>query len=308
MFKLIFYKILFLFFILISQSYGENVFIKVNVDDNIITNIDIKKEINYLIVLNPKLLELDENSKKEIAKKSIIKEIIKKKEIIKFIDFKKKNSLEDEMLKNLYNKSNTNQNEFEKILLEKDSYNIEEIKEKLKIEIFWNDLIYLKFKDQIKIDERELSKKIENLSDKDIKEYSLSEIVFEKKKDESLDVLMKRINSSIENIGFENTANIYSISDSAKFGGKIGSIKESNLSKKIIDEIDNLEQGQHSKVIQIGNNFLILKIDKIELKKLEIDKNKELEKMIKFETNRQLKQFSKIYFSKSKINYIINEK
>ncbi len=308
MFKLIFYKILFLFFISISQSYGENVFIKVNVDDNIITNIDIKKEINYLIVLNPKLLELDENSKEEIAKKSIIKEIIKKKEIIKFIDFKKKNSLEDEMLKNLYNKSNINQNEFEKILLEKDSYNIEEIKEKLKIEIFWNDLIYLKFKEQIKIDERELSKKIEKLSDKDIKEYSLSEIVFEKKKDESLDVLMKRINSSIESIGFENTANIYSISDSAKFGGKIGSIKESNLSKKIIDEIDNLKQGQHSKVIQIGNNFLILKIDRIDLKKLEIDKNKELEKMIKFETNRQLNKFSKIYFSKSKINYIINEK
>ncbi len=308
MFKLIFYKILFLFFILTSQSYSENVFIKVNVDDYIITNIDIKKEVNYLIVLNPKLLELDENSKKEIAKKSIINEIIKKKEIIKFIDFKKKNSLEDEMLKNLYNKSNINQNEFEKILLEKDSYNIEEIKEKLKIEIFWNDLIYLKFKEQIKIDERELSKKIEKLSDKDIKEYSLSEIVFEKNKDEDLDVLMKRINSSIESIGFENTANIYSISDSAKFGGKIGSIKESNLSKKIIDEINSLKQGQHSKTIQIGNSFLILKIDRIDLKKLEIDKNKELEKMIKFETNRQLKQFSKIYFSKSKINYIINEK
>ena len=308
MFKLIFYRILFLLFILTSQSHSENVFIKVNVDDEIITNIDIKKEINYLIVLNPKLLELDENSKKEIAQKSIINEIIKKKEIMKFIDFKKKNPLEGEMLENLYNKSNVNRNDFEKILLEKDSYNIGEIKEKLKIEIFWNDLIYLKFKEQIKIDEKELSKKIEKLSDKDIKEYSLSEIVFEKNKDQDLDVLIKKINSSIENIGFENTANIYSISDSAKFGGKIGSIKESNLSKKIIENIDDLKQGQYSQVIQIGNNFLILKIDKIEFKKLEIDKNKELEKMIKFETNRQLNQFSKIYFSKSKINYIINEK
>ena len=30
-------------------------------------------------------------------------------------------------------------------------------------------------------------------------------------------------------------------------------------------------------------------------------------KMIKFETNKQLNQFSKIYFDKSKINYSINE-
>ncbi len=308
MFKKIFYRILFLFFIFIPQSYGENIFIKVNVDDEIITNIDIKKEVDYLIILNPKLLELDESKKNEIAKKSIINEIIKKKEIEKFMDFKKKNPLEEEMLKNLYNKSNINQNDFQKILLEKDSYDLEEIKKKIKIEIFWNDLIYLKFKDQIKVDEKELKKKIELLSDKEIKEYSLSEILFEKNKDEELDILIERINSSIKNIGFENTANIYSISDSAKFGGKIGSIKETNLSKKIIDEIKNLKDGEHSKVIQIGNNFLILKIDKSELIKIAIDENKELEKMIKFETNKQLNQFSKIYFSKSKMNYTINEK
>ena len=129
-----------------------------------------------------------------------------------------------------------------------------------------------------------------------------------KKKNKSLEELIKKINSSIASIGFENTANIYSIADSAKFGGKIGSIKQSNLSKKIIDEIENLEEGQISQVIQIGNNFLILKIDKSKVIKQKIDKNKELEKMIKFETNKQLNQFSKIYFSKSKMNYTINEK
>ena len=179
---------------------------------------------------------------------------------------------------------------------QKKSYTLDEIKEKIKIEIFWNDLIYLKFQKQIKIDKDELINTIEKLSDKEIKEYSLSEIVFEKNKDQQLDLLIKKINSSITDIGFENTANIYSISESAKFGGKIGSIKETNLSKRIIEKIKNLEIGQYSEIIQIGNNFMILKIDNIELKKLKIDKNKELEKMIKFETNRQLKQFSKIYF------------
>ena len=308
MMKLTFYRILFIFLFFTSQSYSENAFIKVYVDNDIITNIDIKREADYLTLLNPRLFELDENRKYEIAKKSLINEIIKKKEITKFIDLNKKNPLEEEMLKNLFTKLNMSQQDFEKVLLEKKSYTIKEIKEKLKIEIFWNDLIYLKFQNQIRIDKEKLQKKIERLSDKEIKEYSLSEIVFEKKKDQKLETIIKKINSSISDIGFENTANIYSIADSAKFGGSIGSIKESNLSKKIINKIENLKEGQHSKVIQINNNFLILKIDKIELIKLEINKNEELEKMIKFETNRQLNQFAKIYFSKSKINYIINEK
>ena len=307
MMKLTFYRILFIFLFFTSQSYSENAFIKVYIDNDIITNIDIKKEADYLTLLNPRLLELDENRKYEIAKKSLINEIIKKKEITKFIDLNKKNPLEEEMLKNLFTKLNMSQQDFEKVLLEKKGYTIKEIKEKLKIEIFWNDLIYLKFQNQIRIDKEKLQKKIERLSDKEIKEYSLSEIVFEKKKDQKLESIIKKINSSISDIGFENTANIYSISDSAKFGGSIGSIKESNLSKKIINKIEGLKEGQHSKVIQINNNFLILKIDKIELIKLEINKNEELEKMIKFETNRQLNQFAKIYFSKSKINYIINE-
>ena len=308
MMKLTFYRILFIFLFFTSQSYSENAFIKVYVDNDIITNIDIKREADYLTLLNPRLFELDENSKYEIAKKSLINEIIKKKEITKFIDLNKKNPLEEEMLKNLFTKLNMSQENFEKVLLEKKSYTIKEIKEKLKIEIFWNDLIYLKFQNQIRIDKEKLQKKIKRLSDKEIKEYSLSEIVFEKKKDQKLETIIKKINSSISDIGFENTANIYSIADSAKFGGSIGSIKESNLSKKIINKIEGLKEGQHSKVIQINNNFLILKINKIELIKLEINKNEELEKMIKFETNRQLNQFAKIYFSKSKINYIINEK
>jgi peptidyl-prolyl cis-trans isomerase SurA len=49
-------------------------------------------------------------------------------------------------------------------------------------------------------------------------------------------------------------------------------------------------------------------IDDIKFTKITIDKDLELKKLIDFEMNRQLNQFSKIYFNKSKINYIINEK
>ena len=68
-----------------------------------------------------------------------------------------------------------------------------------------------------------------------------------------------------------------------------------------------MTEGQFTDVIQVGNNYLILKIEKIKLNEITINKNQELNKMVKFETNKQLNQFSKINFDKSKINYSINE-
>ena len=65
--------------------------------------------------------------------------------------------------------------------------------------------------------------------------------------------------------------------------------------------------GDHTDTIKFGKNYLILKIDQIETSQITIDKKKELEKLIKSESNKQLNQFSRIYFDKSKINYSINE-
>ena len=304
--KKIFLILLFFF----SGTYvfsNENVFISVYVDDKIITNIDIKKESEYLKILNPNLEKLEVNKIRELAKKSLINEIIKKEEINKFLDLKKNNPLENEMLDNLYNKLNVDQNSFKNILINNKSYTLNEVKEKLKVEIFWNDLIYLRYKNQIKIDKDSLSNKIASLSNNEVKEYSFLKIIFEKNKDENLDVLIGKIKNSISEIGFNNTANIYSISDSSKFGGKIGWVEETSLSKKITNELDNLKIGEYTNIIQIGNNFLILMVDDIKFKKLSINKEDELKKMIKFETNKQLTQFSKIFFNKSKINSTIND-
>ena len=150
-------------------------------------------------------------------------------------------------------------------------------------------------------------RKINNLDKSTRKEYFLSEIVFEKKRDIDFKQHSQEIIKSIEEVGFNNTANIYSISDSAKLGGKIGWVDENNLSEIIYQEVENLTEGQFTDVIQVGNNYLILKIEKIKLNEITINKNQELNKMVKFETNKQLNQFSKIYFDKSKMNYSINE-
>ena len=136
-----------IFFIPINTSYSNsNVYIITKIDNEIITNQDIIKESEYLKILNPSLSQLENDKITKLAKKSLIKEIIKKKEISKFIDLNKDNMFVDDYLKNLFYKLNyKNVNEFEKELEIKKNYTIEQIKEKIKIELFWNELIYQKY-------------------------------------------------------------------------------------------------------------------------------------------------------------------
>ncbi len=305
-------KILFiclsLIIILTTKIQANNIFIKTTVNDQIITNYDIKKESEYLKILNPNLSNLDENQILSLAKNSLINEIIKKKEFERIFDIKEENTLVDEYLKNLYTKLNfDNELDFKNSLSDKNNYSLDEIKEKIKIEILWNEFIFLKYRNQVKINKTVFIKKIEDMSNVERIEYLLSEIVF-KKKNEDINLLIKEIETSINEIGFNNTANIYSISESSKFGGKIGWISESNLSEIIFNSLKKIDEGQLTNVLQIGNNFIILKIEEKRSKKVSINKNEELNKMIKFETNKQLNQYSQIYFNKAKLNYSINEK
>ena len=288
---------------------SNNVYIFATINDKIITNYDIEKEGEYLKMLNPNLTNLNEKKIFDIAKNSLINEIIKKNEIIKFFDLSAENKIADEYFQNLYKRLNfSNEKDFENSLINKKNYSLDQIKKKIKIEVAWNDLIFMKYKSQVQIDKNKLRNKIKKFNKETRKEYLLSEIVFEKKKDEKLEVLVNKIKSSISEIGFNNSANIYSVSESSNLGGKIGWISENNLSDIISKKLKKINEGEFTNVIQIGNNYLILKVEKIRSKQIEINEDEELEKMIKFETNKILNQFSRISFSKAKINYSIDEK
>jgi peptidyl-prolyl cis-trans isomerase SurA len=172
----------------------------------------------------------------------------------------------------------------------------------------WNELIFLKYNNQISIDENKLKIKIQSLNNQYKEEYLLSEILFSINKKENLKKNLDQIELSINEIGFSNTANIYSISDSSKLGGNLGWVNKNQLSNSLIKEIENLEVGDYTKPIRIGNNYLIIKIEDLRKSEIEIDQENELKKLIQNENNRQLNQFSRIYFNKSKKNYFISEK
>tara|TARA_Y100001958_G_C21158741_1_gene493151 strand:- start:90 stop:1034 length:945 start_codon:yes stop_codon:yes gene_type:complete len=300
---------LFILQIFSNDNAISNVEIKVKINDKIITNIDIQKEAEYLKILNKNLNQLSEEKVLELAKISLINEIVKEKEILKISRTKlEENRFLNEYLKNLYSKLNyENQGEFENLLKEKKTYNFSEIKYKINIELNWNELIYKKFDKLVKIDEKLLLEKIKSAQNQEQKEYNLLEIVFEKKKNLKLEEQFEQIKLSIEKMGFENTANIYSISESSKFGGNLGWIKENSLSREIVESLSSLKEGDLTNIIKIGNNYLLLKINKIKINKIKANIDEEFNKLLNVERNKQLSQFSRIFFNKSKMNYSIDE-
>ena len=77
-------KILFLaFLILLSHNdvSSQEVVIKYKINNQIITNLDIKKEAKYLSALNIQLKNLSENQLELIATESLITETVKKIEL-----------------------------------------------------------------------------------------------------------------------------------------------------------------------------------------------------------------------------------
>ncbi len=309
MFKKTIFFLLIIFIYLSNNLFAEKITIKAKVKNEIITNIDVEHEVNYLIFLNPQLLELNKLRINKLAVDSLITEIIKKKELEKVFDFNEENKLieiiEDNLIKA---KQIKNKSKFKEILKSKNlKYKI--IKEKLKVEAMWNQLIYDKYVNNLKINKIKLKQKIlSNLENKNKTfEYNLSEIMYNSNVNESHDTILIKIQKNLKDIGFENTANIFSISNTSKNGGLIGWVNELQLSNKIRSQIKMLEIDQVSKPIKIQNGYLLIKInDKKEFKeKINIDD--QLEKLINKERNRQLNSFSNIFYKRLKKNIEINE-
>ena len=298
-----------IFFLLNNFSYSKiNLQIIMKINNQILTSYDLEKEINYLLALNPRLKEISENDLSKLAKRSMIKEIIRKSEILKYKDLDLKNSQINNVLENIMQNLNfSDLSQFENYL---GNFNIsiDDIRKKIEIENEWKSLIYARYSKSIKIDKNKLINKIEKVSKEEFSlEYNLSEIVFSKKQNISIEEHSKKILESIKINGFENTANLYSIADSSKAGGKIGWVKKNNLSLEINRQLENLKINSYSNIIKIGNNYLILKINDMKEVAIEIDKQKELDRMIVSETSKQLDKFSNIFYNKIKLNSTISE-
>ena len=295
--------LIFFLFLIFSKVYSIETKIIHNIEDEIITNIDIKNEFKYLVALNNALENLNKDQILNISNESVIREKIKKIEVSKYF---KEIKIDEEYL-NLLLKDKflrlgiKSLNEF-KIYLKNYDLTLTEVKRKITIEALWNELIIQKYTGQLRIDEEKIKKGLSKNKNIQSKNYKLSEIIFEIKNKVEIEKKYNEIIKSITEIGFENSASIYSFSESAKTSGDIGWISEGSLSGKIKKSINHLKIGEVSKPIILSNGVLILKVTNIKKIELNIDIDAEFKKAIDYERNRQLNQYSKIYYNKIKKN------
>ena len=288
----------------------ENIIIKFKVENQIITNFDIKQEINYLTAFNNKLKNLSKRKITTIATNSIIQEKIKLIHLINVFNVDEDNDkLNKLLLENLYNNLKLNKYEELNSYLKRHSLNVEEVLYKLKLEFLWNEFIYKNYANKVNIDKKKLKLKIKkDLNNKmTVDEYYLREILFKIDNNEKFEEKYKKIIDLIEKDGFENAANIFSISNTSKKGGDLGWIKKTQLNEKLVNKIEKLNLNNITSPIKVGNGFLLIKLEKKRIFKEKIDLDRELENLVNKETDRQLNQYSIIFFNKLKNGININE-
>ena len=286
-------------------AFENNILFKV--DNEIITSIDIYEEIQFLKTFYPELENLKKKELFEMSKNSILRDKIKKIEIMNFVkELKVDDKFLVELIKNKYSKVDINSLENFENYLKSNNLNIKNIKEKLYIEIIWNDLIFQKFKNKVVIDKEKIKNEIlQNPQKESQNELLLSEIVFDANSKIEFQNKYEKILLDIESVGFKKTAIIHSNSDTATNGGLIGWVKVDNLNQNIKEIISKLRQGQFSKPIRTSSGFIIIKIEDKKEYVSKFDLNEKVQEVIKFKTNEQLDQFSSMYFNKLKKDLVV---
>ncbi len=285
-------------------SYENKILLKIN--NEIITTVDILNEISYLKSINKNINNLDDKKIFEIARNSLIKDKVKEitlKKIVQKIEINNEDF--NRILISTYSKSGyTNVGE---LLAYLKSFDIETdfIRNKMTINAIWNQFIYDKYSKKINIDLDKLKEDI--LKNENQIEYLLSEIVFDLKENQTLDEKFKIIEDAIQKNGFENSALIYSISETSKAGGNIGWISENSINKKILKKISKIEINKYTNPIIIPGGYLILKLKEKKISKRNLNVDEELSKIVRIKTNEQLNQFSNLFLNKLRKNITIDE-
>ena len=301
------FLILFIFFLSNKNSLAIENKIILKVNNEIITSVDVFNEAKYLKTLNKNLKNISDKEIIKLAKNSLLREKIKIIELSKYPEVSVNKEYLENIIKTIYtNLGLINKKQFLNYL-GKYNIDIKVVEQKLSNEALWNQLIFEKFKDKIKINKDKIKKEIISLK-KYSTTYNLNEILYNVKKKDEQEKIFLEIQESIKLNGFENTASLFSVSESSKTGGKIGWINEGSINKEILKRLVKLEVGEFTQPIQTPAGFLVLNL--VDKKKREqvFNIDEELSLRVKNLQNQQLNQFSNIYFNKIKKDIKISEK
>ena len=307
------YLKIYLFIIFFSFNYIKNLNAEISnnivvmVGDEMITSYDLEQEKLYLSLINQiNINSLNKKQLDDMAKDSLIREKVK----LNVINKQKNLVIDDDFIsiniKQIYKKLGLNSLDELKYLINKYNLNYEEFVNKITIELKWNQIIYSLFSNKIQIDKDKIDKKIRLiLNENEEEEFLISEIFLIGKNKKELNDKIIKVQESILEIGFNNTAIKYSSSDTSKNGGELGWISESQISEKILAQIKITNSGNLTKPIELSGGNLIIQVKNKRSTKKKIDIKQKFNEIVKAEQNYQLNNFSIYYFQKIKNNIVI---
>ncbi len=281
--------------------------IVVKVDNEIITNFEIKNKILSNLLLSGK--EINQKNINGLKKKSL-DELIQTK--IKIIELSKYSITIDRLQIDQYLKSIS-------------SNNVQNLKDKFKnsnldfalfekyveTELMWQKYIYQIYSKKIDIDTNQVKDELKELIKKNqnILEYNLSEIEVAINNNENIKTKIDDLKNKIIKDGFETAAQNHSLSDTSSNKGYIGWISSKELSKNIFEVIRNLKIGEISSPIRRQNTILFLKINNIRSKKVKDLNLQRLElNIINRKKNELFNLYSKSHLSKIRNNTLVEYK
>lgn len=168
-------------FLLTSVSLSDIKLIKIAiVNDKIITNVDLIKEMELIKILNNLDTSYNDTTLKNFALNNLINEIVKEEELKKNDIQIDKNFADEHYKKLIYELKNKNFNISKQI--------DEKIYKKILLDYKWNTLISDKFRWKINININEIDEKLKNSNNDENKIISLRNELINKEKNKKLEI------------------------------------------------------------------------------------------------------------------------
>jgi len=264
-----------------------------------ITYSDIINEIKIILIINNQ--SFSEEKRRQLESNAInasIQRSIKQIEIEKYgsLNFSNADLLRELVI--LAKRLNMSLNDFEEIFnSEGIDYSI--VKKRIETELLWNSLIFKLYKNNLPVDEKEISEQLLLIKKKEnTDEYFLSEIIFNLVDKNKIEPEIKKVRERIKSEGFEKVAMNLSIAETANQGGNLGWVSENVMAEQIKSIIANTPIGEVSKHMLLPNGILIFKVKDKRSKKAEIDIEKVKNQLVNNEKNKLLKMYSLSHYDK----------
>ena len=303
-------KVLFIFILFFISNASKakienNIILKV--ENEIITNYDIKNKIlRTLILSGQEINQKNINFLKEQSLNDLIFQKLKKIELERF-DFQNDRTQINNYLRTI----SSNNIDLLKEKFKQNDTDFDLYLEEIEINFKWQKFIYKFYSNKIELDEDsiqlELQKIIENKSD--LEEFRISEIeVSDYNKSES-EKIIANIKRQIEENGFENTALKISNSSTASKKGDLGWINGKSLSEQIYKILNKMKIGDISNPIKRQDSILFLKLNDKRISKVDdIDIEKLKNRIINQKKNELFNLYSRSHLSKLKNTSFIDFK